>query len=160
VHATRDNLTQHLAHEASLMREFIAILDEEARTLSAPAVGAALDAITARKHGHADKLQVAAQTRCAHLAQLGFADVQEDLAPVVERHPELRPAIDALIALAAQARAKNQENGIVIQTYQRHYQDALTALQALAGAGDKRLYDARGRSKPVSSEDVTTHIAV
>jgi len=160
VHAPLDSLTRHLAYEASLMREFIAILDEEARTLSSPAVGAALNAITARKHLHADKLQAATQARRAHLAQLGLADAQEDLSPVVQRYPDLRPAIDALIELAAQARAKNQENGVIIQTYQRHYQDALAGLQALAGAGDKRLYDAKGRSKPVGGEDVTTHIAV
>jgi len=160
VHAPLDSLTQHLALEISLMRAFIAILDEEAHTLSRPATGMALDATTARKHVHADKLQAAAQTRHAHLAQLGFADVQEDLSPVVQRHPQLRPAIDTLIELAAQARAKNQENGIVIQTYQRHYQDTLTALQALASAANNRLYDAKGRSKPVSGEGVTTPLAV
>jgi len=141
--------TQHLAQEIRLLRDFLTLLDEEAHALSTPDAGQALHATTVRKHGYADQLQAAALARAACLAKLGFADVREDLSPVVRQYPNLRPAIDALIDLAAQARAKNQENGLVIQRYQRQYQDALSALRTLTGAGANHLYDARGHSKRV-----------
>jgi len=146
VHAPPNNLAQHLAHETRLMQAFIALLDEEAQILCAPDCGARLPATTARKHAYADQLQVSAQARAAQLAALGFANVGEDLSPVVRQYPGLRPAIDALIALAGEASARNQANGVAIQTWQRHHQHALAALQAFNGGGN-HLYDARGRSK-------------
>jgi len=141
-----DSLAQHLAHETGLMRTFLDILDAEACALAVvPIDGQALATVIARKTAQADALQTAAQTRAAHLATLGFAGAQQDFAPVTQQYPALRPAIDTLIDLAAQARARNQENGIVIQTYQRHHQDALTALQTLVGKSELHVYDARGR---------------
>jgi len=140
-------LQQHLVHEARQMRAFIDLLNEEERALHARDAGEALAATTARKHAYAERMGALAQTRAVLLADLGFADLGSDLAPVVQQYPLLRPAIDTLIALAAQARARNQENGIIIQTYQRHHQDALSAWQALSGRQENRLYDARGRSK-------------
>jgi len=145
VRAPLDKLRQHLAHETALMRTFLDILDAEARALAAPIDGQALAAAVHRKTAQADALQAAARTRAARLAALGFADAQQDLDPVAQQYPALHPAIDALVALAAQARAKNQENGIVIQIWQRHHQDALSALQSLSGTLEPRLYDARGR---------------
>jgi len=141
------------------MQAFIDLLDEEAQILSTPDCGARLHVATARKHAYADQLQACAQTRAAQLAALGFVNVGEDLSPVVRQYPGLRPAIDALIALAVQACAKNQENGAAIQTWQRHHQHALTALQVLNGGGVNRLYDARGRSKPVAGGLRRTRLA-
>jgi len=152
-------LAQHLAQEIRLMQDFIALLDEEARVLENPAATQALHATTRRKHGYADQLQAAAVARTAHLAALGFADVREDLSPVVQQYPDLRPAIDTLIALAARARDKNAENGIAIQTYQRHHREALAALRTLRGCGENRLYDARGRSQRAGTGSIKTHVA-
>jgi len=145
VHASLDKLHQHLAHETVLMRTFLDSLDAEARALTAPIDDQALAGAVHRKTTQANALQTAAQTRAALLATLGFADAQQGLDPVVQQYPALRPAIDALVALAAQAHAKNQENGIVIQLWQRHHQDALSALQSLSGASEPRLYDVCGR---------------
>jgi len=139
--------------EASEMRAFIDLLDEEAQALQVQDTGAALAATTACKHSYAERLAALAQTRAVLLQDLGFVDVGSDLAPIIEKYPVLRPALDNLIALAAQARAKNQENGVVIQTIQRHHQETLHALQALAGVGS--LYDARGRSRPVGGRRCT-----
>jgi len=148
VNATLTPLQQHLAREAREMRAFIELLDEEARALQVQDAGAALADTTTRKHAYAERMGALAQTRAVLFHDLGFADVGSDLAPIVQKYPALRPAIDTLIALAAQARAKNQENGVIIQTIQRHHQETLNALQALAGAGKHRLYDARGRNLP------------
>jgi len=145
VRASLDKLSQHLAHETTLMRTFLDILDAETRALVAPIDGQALAAVVHRKTVQADALQAAAQTRAMLLATLGFADARQDLGPVVRQYPALHPAIDTLVALATQARAKNQENGIAIQIWQRHHQDALSALQSLPGTSEPRLYDARGR---------------
>jgi len=158
VRSPHDHLARHLSHEIEILREFLVVLDEERRALSTPDAGAALAATTVRKTRQADALQASAQTRAAFLAELGFADAPQNLGPVCQQYPDLRPVIDTLVALAAQARARNQENGIIIQTYQRHHQDALSAWQALSGRQENRLYDARGRSKPAGRR-FKTHVA-
>jgi len=145
VMAVYDRFSQQLVDEADLIREFIDILDEEQSALARPGAGAALAAAVARKTSQADKLQAAAQTRATLLAALGFAQDAQDLGPVGQRYPDLHPAIVTLVALADQARVKNQDNGLLIQTCQRHHQEAVLALQALSAPPENPLYDARGR---------------
>jgi len=141
-----NEFARHLEQETRLMHEFLALLEEEAQALSDPEASQLLRVTTARKHDHAERLQACARHRATHLAAVGFANAETDLGAFVQKYPTLRPAVDQLIAAAARARAKNQENGVVIQTLQRHYQDALTALRGLHRSQTNVLYDARGRS--------------
>jgi len=129
------------------MSEFLEILAEEHQVLSGAAVNQALNRCSARKQAQADKLHTAQQARAALLAELGFAHTPQDLRPVAQRYPDLHTLIEGLVALVKTARERNQENGVLIESWQNRHQAALLKLQSLINARDNRLYDASGRTK-------------
>lgn len=141
------------------MQEFLATLQDENTVLATPAVGDALDATTARKNDYAQALTQAATDRTALLAAMGFHGNPNELGVVAQSHPELRSAVDQLVNLAQQAKTLNQENGIIIEAYQRHSQEALATLQSLVGARENRLYDASGRTKAARPQNTSSPTA-
>lgn len=77
------------------------------------------------------------------LRELGHAPDRAGLEKAAADHPSLREACARLFELGQQASALNAANGAAIDTYLKHTQQALQALQPLVGGAG--LYDASGR---------------
>lgn len=139
-------LEQLFVTETALTQEFISVLQAEAEVLAKPAVGDALDATTARKNALAQQLAAAAASRHVIYTELGYPGQDTNHAVLRQDHPSLRQAINALAQAAQQAHEINEENGIVIEAYLKHNQQALAELRLLTGQ-DLPLYDASGRAR-------------
>lgn len=134
-----------LENETGLMREFLAILQDEARVLEEGAAEAALTEITARKNQAADALARAAEERNAQLAALGFGADGPGLQAAAEEHAGLSQARRELLEITGQARALNESNGQIIEVFLDHNERTLETLRRLTGVGD--IYDASGRKR-------------
>jgi len=134
-----------LEKEASLMREFLLILQDEAKVLEEGATEDALAGTTARKNSAADTLTEIAAQRNALLQALGFDADAPGLAAAVDANPSLSSSSQAMLDIAAQARALNEANGRIIDVFLDHNQRTLDTLRSLVGGGD--IYDASGRKR-------------
>lgn len=143
------SLLKSLENEARLVRDFIAILQDEARVLEEGATDTALAGVTARKNAAADALARAAEERNAQLAAMAFGTDGSGLKAAAEAHPALAEPRRILLELAEQARSLNENNGQIIQVFLEHNERTLDVLRRLAGRGD--IYDASGRKRSGSA---------
>lgn len=133
-----------LEKEAGLTRDFLQILQDEAKVLEDGATEESLQETTARKNDAADALSSLAQERNVLLKTLGFEADGAGLAAAAGVYPELSGARETLLDLTAQARDLNESNGQVINIFLEHNQRTLDTLRRLTGVGD--IYDASGRT--------------
>jgi flagella synthesis protein FlgN len=145
---TLDQLQSCLQTETALVREFLVVLEAESQALTDGGDETVLGASTATKNSYALKLADIGGRRQSLLVALGHTADKAGLDAVAAQHPALHSLCQDLFTLARQASELNAANGIIIETFLAHNQQALDTLRALAGIGD--LYDASGRSKPAS----------
>lgn len=134
-----------LEKETGLMREFLAILQDEARVLEEGAAEAPLTAITARKNEAADALARCAEERNALLEAMACGKDGAGLKAAADAHPSLAEPRRQLLELTEQARSLNESNGQIIEVFLDHNERTLDTLRRLAGVGD--IYDASGRKR-------------
>ncbi len=134
-----------LENETGAMREFLAVLQDEARVLEEGAAEAALTEITARKNQAADVLAQAAEERNSQLAALEFGTDGPGLQAAADEHPTLAQPRRQLLEVTEQARALNESNGQIIEVFLDHNERTLETLRRLTGVGD--IYDASGRKR-------------
>lgn len=142
-------LLKCLETEAGLIRDFIAVLQDEARVLEEGASDTALSEVTARKNAAADALARAAEERNAQLAAMAFGTDGPGLQAAAEAHPMLAEPRRILLELAEQARSFNENNGQIIQVFLEHNERTLEVLRRIASRGD--VYDASGRKRSATS---------
>ncbi|NYT87074.1 flagella synthesis protein FlgN [Pollutimonas harenae] len=135
-----------LEHETTLVREFIELLESEAQILANGVAEDALATSTARKNIYAAQLAQASETRQTMLTTLGYGADRAGLEAATDKHPALRAASEQLLEQTRQASELNASNGLIIDTFLEHNQQALEMLRTLAGA--ENLYDAKGRTRP------------
>jgi len=140
-----DRLQTVLEQEKSLVQEFVAALETEARVLTEPGDDQALGESTATKNRYAEQLAAIGEQRQALLTTLGYSADKAGLDTLAADHPTLQPLCSGLLEKARQASELNASNGIIIDTFLAHNQQALDTLRSLASIGN--LYDASGRSK-------------
>ena len=143
-------LQQHLEAELALVQRFISILQAESNALEQPDHGEALDSTTQQKNICIVQLAEAGQAREAALAELGYTTSRTGLEQAAAAHPGLAPTCAQLFELGQQASELNAANGVIIDTYLKHTQQALQAMRQLTG--DTDLYNASGRSAPVKGK--------
>lgn len=140
-------LQQHLDTELALVQRFIDILHAEAGALEQADHGEALDATTRKKNTCIAQLTKAGHARENALLALGYSADRAGLEAAVSAHPELAASCENLFKLGQQASELNASNGVIIDTYLKHTQQALQTMQHMVSSSN--LYDASGRSDPV-----------
>lgn len=80
------------------------------------------------------------------LKTLGLEHSQDGLLAASELDAELAPAVQRFFDLAEQAQQKNNQNGIIIQTYLEHNQQALQAVTSLMQRSEQ-VYTAQGKTR-------------
>lgn len=133
-----------LIQENDLLGEFIKVLEAETLALTEAASEQALAESTAHKNSYAEKLADVSERRMTLLAQLGYSTDKAGLDAAALEHPSLQVVCRQLYDTAHQANELNVSNGVIIDTFLTHNQQALETLRALAGMGN--LYDANGRT--------------
>jgi flagella synthesis protein FlgN len=136
-------LQECLEQEIDLIQAFIAVLEEEAQALNEAGDTDALAECTEAKNRYADQLALVAEERQSLLTQMGYPGDKPGLDAATLDHPQLRELCKALLEIAATASTMNASNGITINTFLAHNQQALDMVRSLAGATN--LYDASGR---------------
>uniref|UniRef100_UPI00334132DE flagella synthesis protein FlgN n=1 Tax=Castellaniella defragrans TaxID=75697 RepID=UPI00334132DE len=137
-----ETLRHCIDQQSALLREFIQTLNEESTLLLDSTPNETLDALTQRKHGYARQLAELDRERTEWLGRLGFAADRDGVEAAVFAHPILREPFDALLDLAGQASALNQQNGQILDIFLASNRRALDTLRRLMG---EDLYDAKGR---------------
>jgi flagella synthesis protein FlgN len=138
-----------LETEIALVHEFLAVLDVETAVLTEGRGDVALAETTARKNQYADQLATIGERRQSLLSALGYSADKAGLDAMAQDHPDLRAVCAQLLEKARQASELNTSNGIIIDTFLQHNQQALDTLRSLAGMG--ALYDASGRTRPAAA---------
>jgi flagellar biosynthesis/type III secretory pathway chaperone len=130
------DFAQALASEIAVVKQFIALLQEEQRQLREKQIEA-LENTSAAKSALAGELEKIGAARNAHLAELGL-DAQTDGKAVEawigkQNNPRLEQAWRDLQSLARDAKALNELNGqciVLLARNNREQLDALTGRQA------------------------------
>jgi flagella synthesis protein FlgN len=134
-----------LVQETELVREFIKVLEAETLALTEAGTEQALAESTAQKNAYAEKLAELSARRQTLLTLLGYSADKAGLDAAALEHPSLQAPCRQLYEGAHQAHELNASNGIIIDTFLTHNQQALETLRTLAGLGN--LYDASGRTQ-------------
>ncbi|MGB3291162.1 MAG: flagellar protein FlgN [Burkholderiaceae bacterium] len=140
---TLAQLHANLQQETALVCDFIKVLETETLALTEGGEDALLESTTL-KNCYADELAKLSERRLSLLTLLGHSADKAGLDSAAQESPALRAACGELYEKARQANELNASNGIIIETFLTHNQQALEALRVLAGAGN--LYDASGRT--------------
>ncbi len=135
--------------EIQLFRDFVLTLEHEARLLSQHADDDRLAENTTIKTRQTEQLAELAKRRFNALTSMGYAPDYNGLDAAAQQHLALQPLHNELSQLAAQAFKLNTANGITLDAFIKHNQQALNELKKLAGHGD--LYDEGGHSTPRAS---------
>lgn len=154
---SQQTLADCLAQQLQLAQRFLAILQEESRHLESPEQTEHLQASTAAKLECVQQFDTQVAIRNQILLSMGHTADAAGLRQALQAQPSLGDTQDALLGLAEQAKQLNAENGIIINTYLRHTQQAMTELQQLTGQAPEPLYTSSGRSH-TSSPAARTHI--
>lgn len=130
-----DTLLDALQAEREATARFVDILRREQQALS---VGNAdcLDAVTPEKARMADELSQYVRNRRAHLIRLGYTPDVQGMRAWAARHPDSSKAAgmwESLRALAGQARALNDTNGMLIEMRLQYCERSLAALNEACG---------------------------
>ncbi|MDN5843528.1 MAG: flagellar protein FlgN [Alcaligenaceae bacterium] len=143
-----DSLIECVTTQTAVVREFIAVLENEARTLLDPGSDEQLIDLTQRKSDFAAQLAQLDQQRTELLGTLNFGADQSGIQAACTQFPTLAAPFETLFELARQAAELNQRNGQIIQAFLADNQRAMATLRSLMGDD---LYDAKGRiTKPSS----------
>lgn len=139
-------LADFLAHEVTLLRNFVTTLSDEQDALRTGAVEH-LPSLTEQKTALLPQLAAASQAREDYLQALGLASEQGGLQHWLAQHPEDEASVrhwQTLLALAEQARDLNALNGKLIDIRMQANTRALETLtQHHPQAG---LYSAKGET--------------
>lgn len=144
--ATPETLHRTLEAELALAQQFLTVLQDEAQALAQPDHDEALERCTRQKNSCIDQLVQAGQAREKALVDLGHSADRAGLEAAANAHPELAQTCNQLLAVGRQASELNANNGVIIDTYLKHTQQAFQAMRHLVGGSD--LYDASGRPDP------------
>ncbi|CAM4301119.1 flagella synthesis protein FlgN [Kerstersia similis] len=138
-------LCLQLKQEMECFQAFSRLLDEEAGLLAAPHSADALRAIAEQKQGYADQLHAHEQHRLTLAAGL-LPAAHASLSPMQQAAalPAVRPAWQALVQAGQAAHEKNRRNGIILDVYLKHTEQAIQSLRRDSQQTD--LYDAQGRT--------------
>lgn len=139
-----DPLQNCLRQEATLIQQFISVLQAEAHALEQTADTGALVASTEEKNRLYGLLTQAGQERQAQLRELGYSADKAGLDSAAREYPVLKPLCQDMFDLAKQAGEINTSNGTIIDIHMKRNQQALDALRRLGNMDP--LYDASGRT--------------
>ena len=141
---------QHLLHEeVALLRDFLALLQREQKTLMDGDIDR-LSPLASEKSALFGRLAALGDTRNKALAALALAPDRVGVEAWLAAHPgeaASRKAWAELLALTLQARELNRVNGNLINTRLANNQQALTTL--LAAANQAALYGPDGQTTPI-----------
>ncbi|WP_397475602.1 flagella synthesis protein FlgN [Pusillimonas sp.] len=151
--AALETLQSSLNNELNLVQRFIDILRVEADALDQPDKTDLLNNSTQEKNNSIEQLAKAGKARENALMALDYAPSRAGLEEAAQTHPELGPACRQLFELGQEASRLNAANGAAIDTYLRHTQQALQALQPLVGGSG--LYDASGKPGAIKGQRKT-----
>src|SRR5690606_31298481 len=140
-----DLLADCVRAQTAVVRDFIQVLEDEARNLLDPASSDQLIDLTQRKTDFAAQLARLDERRTELLGTLNFEPDQAGIQAACAEHPALAEPFETLFALARQAGELNQRNGQIIQAFLADNQRAMATLRSLMG---DNLYDAKGRLRP------------
>jgi len=140
-------LLDGLRQETAETVRFAILLEDEARTLETGEPPEALQALAARKTEAAARLAELAARRDALLAGLGLPAGREGVGRAARGDAGLARAWSQLCDVSERARGLNLRNGTLIDTHLRHVRRSLEILHGVAGTG--RVYDAKGRHRPL-----------
>lgn len=135
-----------LEQELKLVRQFIALLEQETRALSETQDVEPLTKSTAAKNALADQLAVASEERNSCMRDLGLSTDKAGFDELLELYPELEELVEELFDAAAKASQLNSSNGELITTLQAHNKQAQDVIKALMA--EETIYDERGRPMP------------
>jgi flagella synthesis protein FlgN len=121
-----------LIQETELVHEFIKVLEAESLALTEAGPEQALAESTAQKNSYAEKLAEISERRLALLIQLGYSSDKAGLDAAAMDHASLQTASKQLYDAAHLANELNASNGIIIDTFLTHNQQALETLRTLA----------------------------
>lgn len=138
-------LQQALQSEIELLNAFNNALSQEAELLLGEHDNDALHHVTQQKVQFSEKLAQAHQQRDDALKNLDLPNTSAGLQAAVNKHDTLAPLVDELYRLADQAKTQNESNGMLIDTFLQHNEQALNALSQLLQPAEK-VYDARGKA--------------
>jgi len=140
--ASSHALQQSLETELDLVQRFMGILQNEASALAQPDHGEALETCTRQKNECIEQLIQAGQARESSLRELGYSTDRAGLEAASADH-QLDETCATLLELGRQAGELNASNGVIIDTYLKHTQQAFQTMRQLIGGSD--LYDASGK---------------
>lgn len=143
--ATLQDLQHCLARQLQVAQRFIVALQAETQALGHIDQAEHLHDSTQNKLACVQEFDTLNQARNHILQALGYPANDQGLATALAAHPALADTVNALRDAAAHAQLLNAQNGVAIDTYLRHTQQALDEIQRLTGQGD--LYNAKGQAK-------------
>ncbi|AQS50334.1 hypothetical protein PAEH1_13240 [Paenalcaligenes hominis] len=144
---TSSALLTLLHTELELIEHFVFTLEKEHETLLSSYSNDELFDLTEIKNHYAERLDSAAQQREQLLQQLNLPAGRPGLLEARLLDPALAKAVDTLLALAEQAKALNEKNGVLIHAYLNYTTEALSAFGQSSAAPAQDVYDAQGKKQ-------------
>ena len=146
------DLRQLLQAELELMEHFLFSLEKEHALLLDSYSNDDLFDLTELKNQYADQLSQTAELRDKALSDLQLPVGREGILAAQKQYDALRDLTQNLLDTAEKARVRNDENGLLIQTYLAYSVEALSALASANPAGpDTQVYDAKGLTRTTAS---------
>lgn len=129
----RTNYVSALEQERSRVREFLQLLEHEQSALVAGDHDQ-LMAFTEQKAARVLELRRYSENRSRLLASYGLRADRDGMSEWIEQHADAttRRIWDEIKSLAAQVRAANEVNGVLVEARLKHNQASIAALQAAA----------------------------
>lgn len=143
-------LLQSIQTELELMQSFFFSLQKENEALLSGYSNDDLFDLTELKNQYADQLSAVAAQRDQLLTQLQLPIGKEGLSTAQSQFETLSDPIQALLAIAEQARQLNEENGVLIHAYLDYSTQALEALSQAQPTANE-VYDAKGKTLSAGS---------
>lgn len=135
-----------LNQAVTVLESFNQTLSQENDVLLASHEDADLLAFSQQKTDFLAELETLHLSCSQALGALGLDTSHEGLVAATELDPELSTVVERFFALAETAQQQNQQNGIIIQTYLEHNQQALQAVTALMQHSEQ-VYTAQGKTR-------------
>lgn len=146
------DLRQLIQTELELMEHFLFSLEKEHALLLDSYSNDDLFDLTELKNQYADQLSQAAQLRDNALLKLQLPAGKDGLLAAQDQQQNLHDLIQNLLDTAEKARLRNEENGLLINTYLAYSEEALSALDSANPAGkDTQIYDAKGQTRTAAN---------
>lgn len=104
-------------------------------------------AFTQKKNQFLAELETQHEACGRALSALGLENSHEGLVTAAESDAELAAIVQRFFELAETAQHQNNQNGIIIQTYLEHNQQALQAITSMMQRSEQ-VYTAQGKTRP------------